>query len=217
MSLDQIDFASLLCSRLCHDLLSPVGALNNGLELMADEKDPEMRARCFELLEQSARTSASKLKFFRIAFGSAGGFGDEISADEIRTAIEGIVNERTTLGWLVSDTSFPKPAAKILLNLTLVAVDAMVRGGQLDIAAERRDNLFEIVVRGTGARITIDPEIRTALEGDMNERNISSRTAAAWMTQSMARNAGGTILVESGTDEEGNNLLVLGSSLRLDR
>lgn len=217
MSLDQIDFASLLCSRLCHDLLSPVGALNNGLELMADEKDPEMRARCFELLEQSARTSAGKLKFFRLAFGSAGGFGDEIAADEIRAAIEGIVNDRTTLGWLVSDTSFPKPAAKILLNLTLVAVDAMVRGGQLDIGAERRDDVIEIVVRGAGARITIDPEIRLALEGDMNERNVSSRTAAAWMTQGMARSAGGAIMVESGNDEEGNNLLVLGSSLRLDR
>jgi hypothetical protein len=59
------EFASLLCSRLCHDLLSPIGALNNGIELLADEQDPEMRARCLDLLGESARASANKLKFFR--------------------------------------------------------------------------------------------------------------------------------------------------------
>ena len=80
--MNAIDLASLLCSRLCHDLLSPVGALNNGLELMADEQDPEMRERCLELLNESARASANKLKFFRLAFGAAGGFGDAIDTRE---------------------------------------------------------------------------------------------------------------------------------------
>ena len=77
-----LDLASLLCSRLCHDMLSPVGALNNGLELLADEKDPEMRQRCLELLEQSARISANKLKFFRLAYGAAGGFGEQVPVEE---------------------------------------------------------------------------------------------------------------------------------------
>ena len=73
MSDTEIDFASLLCSRLCHDLLSPVGAMNNGLELLADEHDPEMRQRCMDLLAESAKAAADKLKFFRLAFGAAGG------------------------------------------------------------------------------------------------------------------------------------------------
>src|ERR1700753_3736852 len=84
------DFASLLCSRLCHDLLSPVGALNNGLELLAEETDPEMRQRCLDLLRESARASANKLKFFRLAFGAAGGFGDEVDTREAKAAIEGL-------------------------------------------------------------------------------------------------------------------------------
>ena len=88
--MNAVDFASLLCSRLCHDLLCPVGALNNGLELLADEHDPEMRARCLELLAESARASANKLKFFRLAFGAAGGFGDTIDAREAQAAIEGL-------------------------------------------------------------------------------------------------------------------------------
>ena len=69
--MNAVDLASLLCSRLCHDLMSPVGALNNGIELMADEQDPEMRDRCVELLADSAKATANKLKFFRLAFGAA--------------------------------------------------------------------------------------------------------------------------------------------------
>src|SRR5580765_3931322 len=86
-----IDLASLLCSRLCHDLLSPVGAMSNGLELLAEERDPEMRKRCMELLEQSARTSADKLKFFRLAFGGASGFDYAVPVDEARSVIDALV------------------------------------------------------------------------------------------------------------------------------
>ena len=76
MTESEVDLASLLCSRLCHDLLSPVGAMNNGLELLADEHDPEMKQRCMDLLAESAKSAADKLKFFRLAFGAAGGFGE---------------------------------------------------------------------------------------------------------------------------------------------
>src|SRR3546814_20124843 len=90
MTVESIDFAALLCSRLCHDLLSPIGALNNGLELLADENDPEMRARCLELLSESARKSANKLKYFRLAFGSAGGFGELVPANGAKVTIGGL-------------------------------------------------------------------------------------------------------------------------------
>ena len=102
---DSIEFASLLCSRLCHDLLSPVGALNNGLELMADETDPAMRERCLDLLGDSARTSANKLKFFRLAFGSAGGFGEAVPPHEAKVAIEGMFagSGRVKVGWMVDE------------------------------------------------------------------------------------------------------------------
>ena len=86
--ISQTDLAAMLCSRLCHDMLSPVGALANGLELLADEQDPQMRARCMELLEQSARISTDKLKFFRLAFGAAGGFGDKVDVSEPRQSLQ---------------------------------------------------------------------------------------------------------------------------------
>src|SRR3546814_12001327 len=89
MTDDRVDFASMLASRLCHDLLSPVGAFANGLELLADEKDPEMRARCLDLLEQRARTSAAKLTFFRLSFGSAAGFDAAGPPAQRKAAVRG--------------------------------------------------------------------------------------------------------------------------------
>jgi histidine phosphotransferase ChpT len=148
MSDSSVEFASLLCSRLCHDLLSPVGAMNNGLELLADEDDPDMRLRVIELLADSARASADRLKFFRLAFGAGGGFGETLAADEVKAAVEGLVrgNPRIELGWLVEIPAIPKTAAKILLNLAMVAFDALVRGGQLAVGADQG----EVVVRAEG-------------------------------------------------------------------
>ena len=124
MTTASIDLASMLCSRLCHDMLSPVGALSNGLELLADEKDPEMRKRCFELLEQSAKASADKLKFFRLAFGAAGGFGEMVPVAEPRALITALLGDsgRTQLAWQVSGDTLPKPAVKTLLNLALIGI-----------------------------------------------------------------------------------------------
>jgi histidine phosphotransferase ChpT len=208
-----IDFAALLCSRLCHDLLSPVGALNNGLELMADETDPEMRQRCVDLLTDSARTSANKLKFFRLAFGSAGGYGDAVPSHEVRLAIEGMFSAtgRVKLGWLVADDQLPKRAAKILLNLALIAGDALVRGGQLDIGAECRGNIVEIVVRGEGPKLVLDPELRAALAGTLGADGLSARTAAAWMTHALIAGAGGEVMLSP----PGEPMLLFGASLSI--
>ena len=209
--IDSIEFASLLCSRLCHDLLSPVGALNNGLELMADETDPEMRARCLELLSDSARTSANKLKFFRLAFGSAGGFGDAVPPHEARVAIEGMFATagRVKVGWLVEEQLLDKLAAKILLNLALIAGDALVRGGQLDIGAETRPGVTEIVVRAEGPKVVLDPDLRAALAGTLPVEGLASRTAAAWMIRQLVLSAKGEIALSP----PGEPVLLFGASI----
>lgn len=205
------EFASLLCSRLCHDLLSPVGALNNGIELLADEHDPEMRARCLELLAESARASANKLKFFRLAFGAAGGFADEVDTREARVAIEGLFggDGRIQLGWMVDEPTISKAALKVLLNLVLIAGDALVRGGRLDVGVERTDSGVEIVVRAEGTRIVLDPELKRVLSGDIDENEVAPRAAAAWLVHSLVREGGGDVQVA----DEQEGLLLFGSSL----
>jgi histidine phosphotransferase ChpT len=193
--MNAIDLASLLCSRLCHDLLSPVGALNNGIELLADEQDPEMRDRCLELLSESAKASANKLKFFRLAFGAAGGFGDEIDTREAKTALEGLygADKRTELGWMVADDKMEKGAVKLLLNLAMIAGDALVRGGRLDVGAERQDGALEMVIRAEGPRILLDPKLRETIANGHSGGEVEPRAAGAWLAHSLAAQAGGTI------------------------
>jgi histidine phosphotransferase ChpT len=208
--MNAVDLASLLCSRLCHDLMSPVGALNNGIELMADEQDPEMRERCVELLADSARATANKLKFFRLAFGAAGGFGDAIDAREGRVALEGLFGpeRRIELGWLVGDEKLSKGAMKLLLNLALLAGDALVRGGRLDVGAESTSDGLELAIRAEGPRIMLDPNLREVLvNGVPAGVQVEPRAAGAWLANELAQQAGGSIQLSEPSPE----VLVIGA------
>src|SRR6476469_6010894 len=209
--MNPVDLASLLCSRLCHDLMSPVGALNNGIELLADETDPEMREKCLELLADSARASANKLKFFRLAFGAAGGFGDAVDTHEAQAALEGVFGpeRRIELGWVVSDGKLPKGAVKLLLNLALLAGDARVRGGRLDVGAESRDGELELAVRAAGPRILLDPVLRETLASGATGVAVDPRAAGAWLAPALAADAGGSIQLSDPSSE----VLMIGASL----
>lgn len=208
--MNAVDLASLLCSRLCHDLMSPVGALNNGIELLADEQDPEMRDRCLELLADSARASANKLKFFRLAFGAGGGFGEAIDTREAQLALQGLYGpeKRIELGWMVSEAKLPKGAVKLLLNLAMIAGDALVRGGQLDIGAESRDGGIEMVIRAEGPRLLLDPTFRETLQRGATG-TVEPRAAGAWLAHDLVQEAGGTLQLSDPHDE----LLLIGVTL----
>ena len=211
-AMNAVDLASLLCSRLCHDLMSPVGALNNGIELMADEQDPDMRDRCVELLADSAKATANKLKFFRLAFGAGGGFGDLIDANEARIALEGIfgAERRIELGWMVADDKLSKGAMKLLLNLALIVGDALVRGGRLDIGAETTGDGLEIAIRGEGPRVMLDAGLREMLvNGAPNDGQIEPRAAGAWLAKALAQEAGGTIQLSEPAPE----ILIIGATV----
>jgi histidine phosphotransferase ChpT len=174
-------------------MLSPVGALSNGLELLRDERDTEMRHRCMELLEQSAKISADKLKFFRLAYGAAGGFGDTVATEEPRELVSALVggNGRIALAWGVSEETLPKAAVKVLLNLAAIGIDALPRGGELQVGAERRDGATEIAVLASGARIAFDAAIGQALDGSLPAEELSGRTAPAHLIRLIAEEQGG--------------------------
>ncbi|EGD59385.1 hypothetical protein Y88_1540 [Novosphingobium nitrogenifigens DSM 19370] len=214
MTIASLELASLLASRLCHDMLSPVGAMSNGLELLTEEKDPEMRQRCFELLEQSAKASADKLRFFRLAFGAAGGFGDTVPLSEPRAVVDALVggNGRISLNWSLSGDAMPKSAVKVLLNLALIGIEALVRGGTLEIAAEVRGTaehaVSEIVVRASGPRIAFDPAVGHALDGTLSPDALSSKTAPAVMIHELTSSLGGGLQYHVGADA-----LVMGAAL----
>jgi histidine phosphotransferase ChpT len=189
-----ITFASLLCSRLCHDLVSPVGALTNGVELLGDETDADMRAQCLQLLADSARVCSDRLKFFRLAFGAAGGYGDRVDLREVKNAIEGLYNsERTKVIWDVSATSLSKPCVKVLLNLALLVGDALLRGGNLTIQADETQEGTLITLQGEGPRTLLAEDLRQALAGHIDVDALDPRAAPAFLVYQLVHAAQGTI------------------------
>ncbi|MEM1133717.1 MAG: histidine phosphotransferase family protein [Pseudomonadota bacterium] len=212
MSVSETHLASLLCSRLCHDLLSPVGAMNNGLELLADETDPEMRRRCLDLLSDSARATAQKLKYYRLAFGAAGGFDDQVDVTEAKELVQGLLADKasTELDWSIHAAALPKAAVKLLLNLALIAQEALVRGGTVALATEEEEGRLEIAVSATGQKIAVDVSILDMLSGKTGdlEETLTARTAAAYLAHAIAQEGEGAIQVAVSADK-----LVIGSTI----
>jgi histidine phosphotransferase ChpT len=191
-------FASLLCSRLCHDLVSPVGALTNGVELLGDETDADMRAQCLQLLADSARACSDRLKFFRLAFGAAGGYGDRVDLREVKSAIEGLYNsDRTKVVWEVSATSLSKPCVKVLLNLALLVGDGLLRGGTLTIRADENAQGTHIYLQGDGPRTLLAEDLRQALAGHIGVDALDPRAAPAFLVHQLVHEAKGNLALSA--------------------
>src|SRR5215211_9517852 len=93
IALEGLDLAALLCSRVCHDLISPVGAIMNGLEVMEDGKDEETSKFAMDLIKKSAKTASAKLQFCRLAFGAAGSAGAQIDLGDAQNMARGQIED----------------------------------------------------------------------------------------------------------------------------
>ena len=122
-------------------------------------------------------------------------FGSEVDPEEARAVIAPLVTSsgRTELEWSIPAGMMPKRAVKILLNLVLIANDALVRGGNLSVGAENRGDEQEIVILASGPKIVLDAAVRAALDGSLAEENLDARTAPGWMVRDLASHAGGMV------------------------
>ena len=155
-NIDPLELAALIASRVCHDIISPVGAIVNGLEVLEEEKDESMRTFAQELVQKSAVQASAKLQFSRLAFGASGGAGAELDmADAGRVAAALMEREKAELDWQVTADMLPKAEAKLLLNLLLVAMNSVARGGVITATADRDDGetVMRVVAEGDRARL----------------------------------------------------------------
>ncbi|AKM11861.1 histidine phosphotransferase family protein [Croceicoccus naphthovorans] len=207
---DPTHLASLMCSRLCHDLLSPVGGMTNGVELLADETDPMMREQCIDLLGQGARRTATKLRFFRLAFGAAGGFDAQLPIADVKELIDALAAEGRDIRveWTIGVDGLPKAAVKVLLNFGLLAIEALPRGGTVTVAVEDSGSAHEIAVRAEGMRIAFDAEVGEALDGRIPLESLNAHTAPAELIRLVAQGCGGGL-----QHAKSDNALVLGAIL----
>jgi histidine phosphotransferase ChpT len=154
--IDPLELAALIASRVCHDIISPVGAIVNGLEVLEEEKDESMREFAQDLVQKSARQASAKLQFSRLAFGASGGAGSELDmADAGRVAAGLMEREKAELDWQVSAGLLPKAQAKLLLNLLIIALNCVARGGTISVTAERDDGetVMRVVAAGDRAKL----------------------------------------------------------------
>lgn len=190
--------AALLCSRLCHDLVSPVGALSNGVEILADEQDEAMREQIIALIDRSARQTADRLQFYRLAFGAGGGFASRIETREARKVLGALLDgSKTVLDWQVEPATTGRDGLKLMLNLALVAFEGLVRGGRLGVALREQDGGLHLTVAAEGDRFILLDPFRHALEGTLSEEDAEPRTAPALLAGHIAEGLGGKVEVET--------------------
>ena len=187
-SLDALDLAALLSSRVCHDVISPVGAIVNGLEVLEVENDPEMRGHALALIKSSANEASSRLQFCRLAFGAAGSKGASIDTGDAELVTRQLLaDERTKLNWSVPRVLMSKNKVKVLLNLCLLADATIPRGGVLTVTSTGEEDkiAFRVEAKGTNARLAAT--IPTLLAGETEEGAIDARAIQAYYTGLVAR------------------------------
>ena len=154
---DALEFAALLCSRVWHDLISPVGAIVNGLEVLDDDPKPDDREFALDLIRKSARTASARLQFCRLAFGAAGSVSAQIDLGDAQNIAKGHFEDgKITLVWNLPRLLLPKNRVKLLLNLLVIAQQTIPRGGMLtvDPLGEGETMGFQITAAGLNARVS---------------------------------------------------------------
>jgi histidine phosphotransferase ChpT len=186
--LEAADLAALLCSRVCHDIISPVGAITNGLEVLDEEDSEEMKTVALDLIRKSATQASAKLQFARLAFGAAGSAGAEIDiADAEKVARGFMAGEKASFDWEAPRALMGKNKVKLLLNLVLLAVGAVPRGGSIKatVVGPTEGTSFRFECTGPNARVP--PAFEKLVPGDLDGLTIDAHAVQPYYTGLLAR------------------------------
>ena len=203
--IEALDLAALLCSRVCHDLISPVGAIVNGLEVLAEEKDEETKTFALDLIKKSDGTASAKLQFCRIAFGAAGSAGAQIDLGDAETITRGFFeDDKTKLAWNLPRALLAKNRVKLLLNLLLIAGQTIPRGGRLtvDPIGEGESVGFKISAAGVNAKVP--PAVAALLAGDAGGTALDAHRIQPFYASLLAQASG----VKAAMAMEGETVVV---------
>ncbi len=205
--LEALDLAALLCSRVCHDIISPVGAIINGLEVLDEDNSEDMREFAFGLIRRSAAQGSAKLQFARLAFGAAGSAGAEIDlADAERVARGYMEGEKADFSWSAPKSLMPKNLVKLMLNLVLLANAAVPRGGSVSAVIEGETTGPRFVLKAEGPSARIPAAFEKLIPGDLDDVDVDAQSVQGYYTGALARASrmtiaagieGGQVVIES--------------------
>jgi histidine phosphotransferase ChpT len=190
-----LTLATLLSSRICHDLISPVSAVNNGLEILADEQDAEMRTMAMNLIRTSAATASAKLQFMRICFGVAGSMAENIPLDDARELAVGLTKDTSvSLDWRAGDVMLDKEAVKLLLNFIMIGFEALPRGGTLRVGA-RKEGATSLMISAEGPKARMQEKSAEILRDGAELASIDAKQSSLYLTNAIAKSLNATIHV----------------------
>jgi len=188
MALGALDLAALLCSRVCHDLISPVGAIVNGIEVLEEDKDEETRTFALDLIQKSARNASARLQFCRLAFGAAGSAGAQIETGDAEKVARGLLeDDKIKITWNLPRELKPKNQVKLLLNMLIVAAGTIPRGGSLTVDPGPDGAGYRITASGLNARVTA---IVTELLGGNPSQPVDAHGIQPFYTGILAHDCG---------------------------
>jgi histidine phosphotransferase ChpT len=203
--IEALDLAALLCSRVCHDLISPVGAIVNGLEVLAEEKDEETKTFALDLIKKSAGTASAKLQFCRIAFGAAGSAGAQIDLGDAETITRGFFeDDKTKLAWNLPRALLAKNRVKLLLNLLLIAGQTIPRGGRLTVDPIGEGESMGFKVSAAGVNAKVPPAVAALLAGDAGGTALDAHRIQPFYASLLAQASG----VKAAMAMEGETVVV---------
>ena len=208
VALESLDLAALLCSRVCHDLISPVGAIVNGLEVMEDDKDPETRTFALDLIKKSVKTASARLQFCRIAFGAAGSAGAQIDLGDAEKVARGFLeDDKTKITWNVPRALLAKNRVKLLLNMLVIAGQTIPRGGMLTVDAVGSGDSMGFKVKSTGTNAKVPQAVPELLSGGGHNGGVDAHAIQPYYTGLLARSCGLSVALSN----EGEAIVVTAS------
>ncbi|MEP6343893.1 MAG: histidine phosphotransferase family protein [Maricaulaceae bacterium] len=186
--------SSLMCARICHDLLSPVSALIAGIEVLNDDSNTDMHEDAIELIKSSTGQTSGKLQFLRLAFGAGGSTGDRAGIDFLKTLVAGQYGgAKQSFKWTTQLSDIEKIHGRILLNLIMVAVTSIPRGGELEIKVEEKSGATIFTLKATGKTARISDMIKTTLSGRMPEDGFEGHSIQPFFTAMLVREVQGKV------------------------
>jgi histidine phosphotransferase ChpT len=190
---DILELAALLCSRVCHDLISPVGAIVNGLEVIDDNPKPEDREFALDLIRKSARTASARLQFCRLAFGAAGSAGAQIDLGDAQNMARGHIEDaKTSIAWNLPRVLLPKNRVKLLLNMMIIAQQTIPRGGVLTVDPIGDGEAMSFRLLATGLNARLPQNIADILSG-AHAAAIDAHAVQPYYTRLLAQACGLTV------------------------
>ena len=204
---DMLELAALLCSRVCHDLISPVGAIVNGLEVLDDTQKQEDRDFALDLIRKSAKTASARLQFCRLAFGAAGSAGAQIDLGDAQTMARGHLEDgKITITWNLPRLLLPKNRVKLLLNMLVIAQQTIPRGGVITVDPVGEGDAMSFRVTSTGLNARLPQNIADILSASQASA-IDAHAVQPHYTRLLAQDCGWTVTLAA----EGQGIVVSAS------